>query len=162
MNKTEWFELKNVELDTSQYNNLVSLKNDLNKARRVRKDSYYTSYIKIKAELVFRGTLQTPNGTVDTEYVYTIETEFDKFVKEARIDIYEQTFTGKSHAVTIRFSSGSIISKIVFGDIEKAYIDLREQIKELVTEYDESIEVFNNEIEELAQAKRDKEDKEQE
>lgn len=156
-NKKEWFELRNITLQTKEFNNFESLKKDLSIAKKIEKDSWSLNYIKVNAQLVFNGKLNTPNGEISTEYVYYIETDLDKFQKEARIDIYEQTLNKLDYAVTIKFSSGSIISKIVFGDIEKAYIKLKEEIKILITKYNEEVEKFNQEIKEL----KDKQQKEE-
>ena len=45
----------------------------------------------------------------------------------------------------------------MFGDIEKAYIKLKEEIKILITKYNEEVEKFNQEIKEL----KDKQQKEE-
>ena len=121
MNK-EWFKLENIELDASQFNNFEKLKNELNYANAIKKDAWSLSYVKISAKLSFMGTLNTPSGEINTQFDYYIKTNYADMIKEAKITIYEQTFTGLDEAVTIRFSSGSIISKIVFGDIEKNFL----------------------------------------
>lgn len=101
------------------------------------------------------GKLNTPNGEVETEFAYYIKTNYKDMKDEAKITIYEQTFTGLNEAVTIRFSSGSIISKIVFGDIEKCYQLLKDEVDKQLKEYNNQVEIFNKEIEEL-QEKDDK------
>lgn len=155
----EWFKLENVELDASQYNNFEGLKRELHKADKIRDDNWSLEYIKISAKLSFMGKLNTPNGEVDTQFDYYIKTSYRDMVKEAKITIYEQTFTGLDEAVTIRFSSGSIISKIVFGDIENCYKKLKEEVKIQINNYNKKVEEFNIEIDNLIK-KKDKENKE--
>lgn len=148
MNK-EWFKLENVEIDASRYNNFASLKENKKHADMIKKDSWNNEYVKISAKLTFMGKLNTPNGEVDTQFDYYIQTTYRDMLKEAKITIYEQTFTGLDEAVTIRFSSGSIISKIVFGDIEKCYQMLKEEVSNKIKEYNNEVEKFNIEIDEL-------------
>lgn len=145
----EWFKLENVEIDASRYNNFVSLKEKLEEADMIKKDSWNNEYIKISAKLTFMGKLNTPNGEVDTQFDYYIQTTYRDMLKEAKITIYEQTFTGLDEAVTIRFSSGSIISKIVFGDIEKCYQLLKDEVNKKIQEYNKEVEKFNQEIQVL-------------
>ena len=145
MNK-QWFKLENVEIDASRYNNFANLKEKLEMADMIKKDSWNNEYIKISAKLTFMGKLNTPNGEVDTQFDYYIQTTYRDMLKEAKITIYEQTFTGLDEAVTIRFSSGSIISKIVFGDIEKCYQMLKEEVEKKIQEYNKQVEKFNEEI----------------
>jgi hypothetical protein len=76
---------------------------------------------------------------------------------EAKITIYEQTFTGLDEAVTIRFSSGSIISKIVFGDIEKCYTQLKDEVINQIKEYNEKVDKFNEEIKKLKEKESESE-----
>lgn len=153
----EWFKLENVEIDASRYNNFVSLKEKLEEADMIKKDSWNNEYIKISAKLTFMGKLNTPNGEVDTQFDYYIQTTYRDMLKEAKITIYEQTFTGLDEAVTIRFSSGSIISKIVFGDIEKCYQLLKDEVNKKIQEYNKEVEKFNQEIQVLKK-KEKKED----
>lgn len=148
MNK-EWFKLENVEIDASRYNNFASLKENKKHADMIKKDSWNNEYVKISAKLTFMGKLNTPNGEVDTQFDYYIQTTYKDMLKEAKITIYEQTFTGLDEAVTIRFSSGSIISKIVFGDIEKCYQMLKEEVSNKIKEYNDEVEKFNIEIDEM-------------
>lgn len=155
MNK-EWFKLENVELETERYNNFNELERELKKADKISKDNWNLEYIKVSAKLTFMGKLNTPNGEIDTQFDYYIKTSYRDMLKEAKITIYEQTFTGLSEAVIIRFSSGSIISKIVFGDIEKCYSLLKEEVKKLIVGYNNQVEEFNNKIDEL----KEKENKE--
>lgn len=61
------------------------------------------------------------------------------------------------HAVSIKFGSGSIISKIVFGDIEKAYTELKKVVIDKLAEYNEKVEKFNKEIEELKEKEKENE-----
>lgn len=149
----EWFKLENVELETDRYNDFDKLELDLKKADEIKKDSWTLEYIKISAKLTFMGKLNTPSGEIDTQFDYYIKTSYRDMLKEAKITIYEQTFTGLSEAVTIRFSSGSIISKIVFGDIEKCYSLLKEEVKKLIEEYNNKVKEFNIKIDELKEAK---------
>ena len=148
MNK-EWFKLENVEIDASRYNNFASLKENKKHADMIKKDSWNNEYVKISAKLTFMGKLNTPNGEVDTQFDYYIQTTYRDMLKEAKITIYEQTFTGLDEAVTIRFSSGSIISKIVFGDIEKCYQMLKEEVSNKIKEYNDEVEKFNIEIDDM-------------
>lgn len=157
MNK-EWFKLENVEIDASQYNNFSSLKEKLSSADMIRKDSWNNEYIKISAKLTFMGKLNTPNGEVNTQFDYYIKTTYRDMLKEAKITIYEQTFTGLDEAVTIRFSSGSIISKIVFGDIEKCYQMLKEEVEKKIQEYNNEVEKFNEEIKSLKKKEGDEDE----
>lgn len=159
MNNKEWFKLEDVTLETNQFNNFTNLKNKKEKAEYITKDSWNLSYVNIQAKLTFNGKLNTPNGEVDTDFTYYIQTDYRDLKKEAKIKIYEQTFTGLNEAVTIRFSSGSIISKIVFGDIEKCYLQLKEEVEKLVKEYNIKVKEFNEEIEKIK--KEDKESEEQ-
>lgn len=145
----EWFKLENIELDASRYNNFASLREEKKYANMIKKDSWNNEYVKISAKLTFMGKLNTPNGEVDTQFDYYIQTTYRDMIKEAKITIYEQTFTGLDEAVTIRFSSGSIISKIVFGDIEKCYQMLKEEVKNKIVEYNKEVEKFNEEIKKL-------------
>jgi len=145
----KWFELKDIELNMSRYNNFEELKKDLRKADKFRKDSWNLNYCEVKAKLSFFGKLSTPNGEIETTYDYHIKTQLDDFLKKAQIDIYEQTLNSLDHAVSIKFSSGSIISKIVFGDIEKAYMELKEVIKDKLEKYNKQVEKFNKEIDKL-------------
>ena len=149
MNKKEWFKLEDVTLDTSSYNDFTKLKESLELANTINKDSWYLSYIKVQAKLTFMGKLNTPNGEVETEFTYYIKTNYTDLRDEAKVTIYEQTFTGLNEAVTIRFSSGSIISKIVFGDIEKCYLQLKDEVKRLCEEYNIKVKEFNEEIKKL-------------
>lgn len=155
-----WFELKDVELDFSRYNNFEELRNNLKKARLVERDNWSLSYIKINSKLIFNGKLNTPNGEVDTEFVYYMKSDLNEFIKEAKVEIYEQTFTGLDLAVTVKFSSGSIISKIVFGDIEKAYIQLKDEVSKKIKEYNEKVKKFNQEINKLIKEKNESEEDE--
>lgn len=145
MNK-EWFRLGEVELNTERYNNFVNLEKELKYARKIARDGWDNDDIKITANLTFLGKLNTPSGEVDTEFDYYIKTTYRDMLKEAKITIYEQTFTGLNEAVTIRFSSGSIISKIVFGDIEKCYSILKESVANLIEKYNQQVEEFNKKI----------------
>lgn len=145
MNK-EWFRLGEVELNTERYNNFVNLEKELKYARKITRDGWDNDDIKITANLTFLGKLNTPSGEVDTEFDYYIKTTYRDMLKEAKITIYEQTFTGLNEAVTIRFSSGSIISKIVFGDIEKCYSILKESVANLIEKYNQQVEEFNKKI----------------
>lgn len=155
----EWFKLENVELETEKYNNFEELERKLNKASKIEKDNWNLEYIKINAKLTFMGKLNTPNGEVDTQFDYFIKTNYRDMLKEAKITIYEQTFTGLSEAVTIRFSSGSIISKIVFGDIERCYQLLKDEVKELIKNYNVQVEEFNDKIDELKEKQKEEESK---
>lgn len=157
---SNWFELKDVDVDFSRYNNFEDLRNDLKKARMVKRDGWDLSYIKINSKLIFNGKLNTPNGEVDTEFVYYMKSNLNEFIKEAKVEIYEQTFTGLDLAVTVKFSSGSIISKIVFGDIEKAYIQLKEEVFEKIKEYNEKVKKFNQEIDNSIKEKEESEEDE--
>lgn len=156
---SNWFELKDVEVDFSKFNNFKSLRKDLRKAELLEDRSWNLSYVYISSKLIFSGKLNTPNGEVETEFVYYMKANFHEFIKNAKVDIYEQTFTGLDLAVTVKFSSGSIISKIVFGDIEKAYLQLKEEVLSQVKKYNEEVKKFNQEIEELKE-KKNKEDEE--
>lgn len=150
MNNNEWFKLEDVKLIVGDdVNNFSRLKEKLEKADKITNSSWRLSYVKIEAKLTFMGTLQTPNGSTNTEFTYFIKTNYKDMKEEAKLTIYEQTFTGLDEAVTIRFSSGSIISKIVFGDIEKCYVKLKEEVEKQIVEYNEKVEAFNNEIQEL-------------
>lgn len=150
MQEKQWFKLDEVNLETSRFNNFKELKEKRRHAEKINGNSWNLSYVEVNAKLTFMGKLNTPNGEVDTEFVYYIKTTYQDMKKEAKIKIYEQTFTGLDEAVTIRFSSGSIISKIVFGDIEKCYTLLKEKVNELITEYNTNVEEFNKEIDELS------------
>ena len=151
MEKKEWFKLYDitVDFDKNYFNDFENLKKELKKASKIQNDSWYLSSIKINAKLTFMGKLNTPNGEIDTEFAYYIKTNYRDMKEEAKITIYEQTFTGLSEAVTIRFSSGSIISKIVFGDIEKCYQLLKDEVNEQLREYNKQVEKFNEEIDKL-------------
>lgn len=157
MEKKQWFKLEDIKLDIdkNEFNDFEKLRKELTKARKITNDSWYLSHIKINAKLTFMGKLNTPNGEVETEFAYYIKTNYKDMKDEAKITIYEQTFTGLNEAVTIRFSSGSIISKIVFGDIEKCYQLLKDEVDKQLKEYNNQVEIFNKEIEEL-QEKDDK------
>lgn len=154
----QWFKLENIELETDRYNDFNELEKSLNKADLIKKDSWNLEYVKISAKLTFMGKLNTPNGEIDTQFDYYIKTSYRDMLKEAKITIYEQTFTGLSEAVIIRFSSGSIISKIVFGDIESCYSLLKEEVKRLVEEYNNKVVEFNNKIDELKENKENKDE----
>ena len=159
MNDKNWFRLENIKLEFDNYiNDFEELKRNKSHANEITKNSYKLSYIKVSADLVFMGKLNTPNGMVDTDFTYYIKTNYEDMKNQAKITIYEQTFTGLDEAVTIRFSSGSIISKIVFGDIEKCYIQLKEEVIKQIKEYNEKVKQFNQEIDEL----NEKENKENE
>lgn len=153
----KWFELKDIELDMTKYNDFEKLRKQLRTADKFRKDSYYLDYCEVKAKLSFFGKLSTPNGEIETTYDYHIKTKLDDFLKKAQIDIYEQTLNSLDHAVSIKFSSGSIISKIVFGDIEKAYTELKKVVIDKLAEYNEKVEKFNKEIEELKEKEKENE-----
>lgn len=157
--KTNWFELDNLIIDTSNYNsNFEILESKLQTARKIDNQSKWNwDYIKISAKLTFRGSLETPRGPIETNFDYIIKTDYDKLINKAEISIYEQTFTGLNEAVTIHFSSGSIISKIVFGDIEQAFTSLKEQVRLQVIEYNKKVDEFNLKIKELKEAKEEKE-----
>lgn len=155
MNK-EWFRLGEVELNTERYNNFVDLEKELKHAKKITRDGWDNDYIKINANLTFLGKLNTPSGEVDTEFDYYIKTTYRDMLKEAKITIYEQTFTGLNEAVTIRFSSGSIISKIVFGDIEKCYSILKESVGNLIEKYNHQVEEFNKKIDALKESESEK------
>lgn len=157
---SNWFELKDVDVNFSRFNDFEELRKGLKKARVVEKDSWSLSYIDICSKLIFNGKLNTPNGEIDTEFVYYMKSDLNEFIKEAKVDIYEQTFTGLDLAVTVKFSSGSIISKIVFGDIEKAYIQLKEEVSKIINEYNEKVKGFNKEIDKLIEEKNESEEDE--
>jgi hypothetical protein len=160
-NEKEWFKLENVEtIIGNDVNNFEELRKELNYADKIGSNSWRLSYIKINATLIFMGKLNTPNGEVDTEFTYYIKTNYEDMKKQAKITIYEQTFTGLDEAVTIRFSSGSIISKIVFGDIEKCYTQLKEEVIKQIKEYNKKVDDFNEEIKKLKQAKKEEENNE--
>ncbi len=149
--KKEWFKLDDitVDIDKDEFNDFEELKKELKKADKIKNDSWRLSSIKITAKLTFMGKLNTPNGEIDTEFAYYIKTNYRDMKEEAKITIYEQTFTGLSEAVTIRFSSGSIISKIVFGDVEKCYQLLKDEVAKQLKEYNDQVEKFNEEIDKL-------------
>ncbi len=150
MEKKQWFKLENIETIIGDgINNFDELKKEKKYANKIGSNSWRLSYIKISATLTFMGKLNTPNGEVDTEFTYYIKTNYQDMKEQAKITIYEQTFTGLDEAVTIRFSSGSIISKIVFGDIEKCYTQLKEEVIKQIKEYNEKVDKFNKEIEQL-------------
>ena len=155
----EWFKLENVEIDASRFNDFTKLRENKNFANAIKKESWNSEYVKVSAKLTFMGKLNTPTGEVDTQFDYYIQTTYRDMLKEAKITIYEQTFTGLDEAVTIRFSSGSIISKIVFGDIEKCYQMLKEEVNKKIAEYNKEVEKFNKEIDELT--KKENKDGEQ-
>ena len=155
-----WFELNDIEVDFKEFNDFAELEKKLKKASLVRTDDWNLSYVKIGAKLIFKGKLNTPSGEVETEFVYYIKSKLSEFLKEAKIEIYEQTFTGLDLAVTVKFSSGSIISKIVFGDIEKAYTQLKKAVLEKVKEHNEEAKKFNIKIEDLQKKQESKEDEE--
>jgi len=155
-----WFELKDIEVDFSRFDNFENKRKELKKAKPVRKDDWNLDYIDISSKLIFKGKLNTPNGEIETEFVYYMKSKLDKFIKEAKVDIYEQTFTGLDLAVTVKFSSGSIISKIVFGDIEKAYSQLKDEVYKIIKRYNSEVEKFNKEIEELIKKQEESEDEE--
>lgn len=49
----KWFELKDIELDMTKYNDFEELRKQLRTADKFRKDSYYFDYCEVKAlELV--------------------------------------------------------------------------------------------------------------
>ena len=147
MEKKQWFKLENIETIIGDgINNFDELKKEKKYANKIGSNSWRLSYIKISATLTFMGKLNTPNGEVDTEFTYYIKTNYQDMKEQAKITIYEQTFTGLDEAVTIRFSSGSIISKIVFGDIEKCYTQLKEEVIKQIKEYNEKVDKFNKEI----------------
>jgi len=149
-NKKQWFKLENIEVNIeNDVNNFDELRKELKYADKIGNNSWRLSYIKINATLTFMGKLNTPNGEVDTDFTYYIKTNYQDMKEQAKITIYEQTFTGLDEAVTIRFSSGSIISKIVFGDIEKCYTQLKEEVVKQIKEYNEKVVKFNEEIEKL-------------
>lgn len=160
--RNQWFELSDILVDFSaaeRYNKEKALKNLVHLERINLRDNYYWSfaYIKISANLKFFGKLSTPRGEEEVEYTYFIKTNLEDLLKEAKITIYEQSFTGLSEAVTIRFSSGSIISKIVFGDIEEAFKQLKKAVLEAVTKYNGELEEFNKNIDKLKEEKENKE-----
>ncbi len=155
MEKKEWFKLEDIKVDCgNDINNFENLKKELQHANKINNDSWKLSYIKISAKLSFMGKLNTPNGEVDTEFTYYIKTNYKDMKDEAKLTIYEQTFTGLDEAVTIRFSSGSIISKIVFGDIEKCYLQLKEEVLKQLKEYNEKVGKFNEEIDKLKEKEK--------
>lgn len=149
-NNKQWFKLEDIKTTIGDdINNFEELKKEKKFADKISNDTWRLSYIKIEAKLTFMGKLNTPNGEVETEFAYYIKTNYQDMKTEAKITIYEQTFTGLSEAVTIRFSSGSIISKIVFGDIENCYLTLKEEVSKQIKDYNEKVIKFNEEIEEL-------------
>lgn len=159
MNNKNWFKLENIEtIIGNDINNFEELKKEKKHADKIGNNSWRLSYIKISATLTFMGKLNTPNGEVNTEFTYYIKTNYQDMKEQAKITIYEQTFTGLDEAVTIRFSSGSIISKIVFGDIEKCYTQLKEEVIKQIKEYNEKVDKFNEEIDKLI--KKEKKDDE--
>lgn len=158
MENKQWFKLENIETNFDKVNNFEELKKELKHADKIGSNSWRLSYIGISADLSFMGKLNTPNGEVDTEFTYYIKTNYEDMKKEAKITIFEQTFTGLDEAVTIRFSSGSIISKIVFGDIEKCYKQLKEEVEIHIKKYDEEVDKFNKEIDSLKEKEEEKED----
>jgi len=91
------------------------------------------------------------------DYDYFVKTKLSEFIKNAQLDIYEQTLNSLDHAVSIKFSSGSIISKIVFGDIEKAYVELKDVVDKKIKEYNQQVRKFNEEIEILKKEKNNSE-----
>lgn len=146
----EWFRLENIEtIIDKDINDFEKLKEEREYADKINNNSWRLSYIKVNATLTFMGKLNTPSGEIDTEFTYYIKTNYKDMKEEAKITIYEQTFTGLDEAVTIRFSSGSIISKIVFGDIEKCYSQLKEEVINQIQEYNKKVEEFNKEIDEM-------------
>ena len=155
---SKWFELKDVEVDFSRYNNFENLRENLREADLVNERNWNLDYINISSKLIFNGKLNTPNGEIQTEFVYYMKSKLNEFLKQAKVDIYEQTFSGLDLAVTVKFSSGSIISKIVFGDIEKAYLQLKEEVLAQIKKYNEEVKVFNEEIKKINEAKEDEED----
>ncbi len=156
----KWFKLENINVTFDDINNFDELRKEKKHADKVDSNSWRLNYIKINATLIFMGKLNTPTGEVDTEFTYFIKTNYRDMKDEAKITIYEQTFTGLNEAVTIRFSSGSIISKIVFGDIEKCYMQLKEEVIEQIKAYNEKVVDFNIEIDELKDSEENKEDEE--
>lgn len=157
-NKNKWFSLTDIDLDIEKANDFNKLKIELEEANCINVNNGYGLYnYRIKAKLIFNGKLNTPSGEVDTEFTYYIKSKLDEFIKEAKIDIYEQTFTGLDLAVTVKFSSGSIISKIVFGDIEKAYTELKECVYTKINEYNKKVKEFNKEIEEAREKQENEE-----
>lgn len=155
----KWFKLENINVTFDDINNFDELRKEKKHADKINSNSWRLNYIKINATLIFMGKLNTPTGEVDTEFTYFIKTNYRDMKDEAKITIYEQTFTGLNEAVTIRFSSGSIISKIVFGDIEKCYMQLKEEVIEQIKAYNEKVVDFNIEIDELKDSEENKEEK---
>lgn len=82
----EWFKLENVEIDASRYNNFTSLKENKKHADMIKKDNWNNEYVKISAKLTFMGKLNTPNGEVDTQFDYYIQTTYRDMLKEAKIE----------------------------------------------------------------------------
>lgn len=158
MENKQWFKLENIETKFDRVNNFEELKKELKYADKINNNSWRLSSIEISADLSFMGKLNTPNGEVDTEFTYYIKTNYEDMKKEAKITIFEQTFTGLDEAVTIRFSSGSIISKIVFGDIEKCYKQLKEEVDIQIKKYNEEVDKFNKEIDSLKEREEENED----
>lgn len=159
MEKNNWFKLEDIKVEIGDdINNFKKLKEELKYADKINNNSWRLSYIKISAKLTFMGKLNTPNGEVDTEFTYYVKTNYQDMKNEAKLTIYEQTFTGLDEAVTIRFSSGSIISKIVFGDIEKCYTELKDEVIKQIKEYNDEVEKFNTEIKALEEKQEQKED----
>ncbi len=161
-NVKNWFKLSDVKLvGKSDRFNEQKCRDNLNLMSTLDLQSdycYELSYINVEAKLQFSGTLDTPRGVENVCYDYFIKTTLEGIIKEAKITIYEQTFKGLAEAVTIRFSSGSIISKIVFGDIELAFKELKERAFELVDKYNENAKKVNAEIEKLKKEKEDSKD----
>ena len=158
MKDNKWFKLENIDVYFDNYiNDFEELKKNKEHANEINGNSYRLSYIKVSATLTFMGKLNTPNGEVDTDFTYYIKTTYEDMKNQAKITIYEQTFTGLDEAVTIRFSSGSIISKIVFGDIEKCYTELKEEVIKQIKEYNEKVKKFNEEIDNSKKGKKENE-----
>jgi len=157
MKNNKWFELKDIELDTTKVNNFEDLRKNLTKASNLDSDSWNMNYCEVGAKLSFFGKLSTPSGEIETTYDYFVKTKLSEFIKNAQLDIYEQTLNSLDHAVSIKFSSGSIISKIVFGDIEKAYVELKDVVDKKIKEYNKQVRKFNEEIEILKKEKNNSE-----
>lgn len=153
-----WFEIKDIVVDFSNESfNIEKAKKNNKKVDIIYLKTNYShydwAYVSIQSKLIFNGTLNTPRGQETVNFDYTIKTTLRDLIDEAEIKIFEQTFNGECEAVCIHFSSGSIISKIVFGDIEECYKILKEQTIKAVENYNQRAEEHNIYIENLKNEK---------
>lgn len=157
-----WFEIKDIIVDFGDNFNIEKAKRQRKKVEVIDLKSQYGrynwAYVNISSKLIFNGTLTTPRGKEVVNFDYLIKTDLRSLIEQAEIKVYEQTFTGENEAVCIRFSSGSIISKIVFGDIEECYKLLKEETLKAINDYNKRAEEHNKYIDELKEKEENKDE----